>query len=252
MSNPQRKTIVFFRGNIDDEIEAHDAGFDAVNVPVLQTRLTGQTELYAALTDKTLLFDSIVATSKRAIEALAVVWETIDEDIKATWRLRPFYVVGPSSNEFLLQLGLQPFGFESGNAEALANYIIAEGKSSNLLFLRGDKTLNTLVSRLNDAERDIKVESVIVYKTLPIALPQLYATLCDVYARFHVSWFTFFSPSGVKIVVEDTDEDHWNGVKVACIGKTTKAALIDSNIIPSAVAESPNAKSLLAAIINAE
>ncbi|KAI9330636.1 tetrapyrrole biosynthesis, uroporphyrinogen III synthase [Obelidium mucronatum] len=252
--------VVFLRSNDDDKPDAYTTaaskrGFESFNLPLLRTQLSSNA-LQSLLNNpsKPQQTDAIVATSKRAIESLSNAWSHIGSTLQKSWTQKPFFVVGPSSNQPLEQLGFHPEGSETGNADDLASFIIHhEARPSRILFLRGDKTLDTLTKRLSQhTDRSITVESLVVYETVSESVELVRQSLMDLLsAHQQQTWISFFSPSGVSILLQFRNE--WkHKVWIACIGQTTKKALVDVGVEVHAVAQSPNAESLMTAIIEAQ
>ncbi|KAJ3196335.1 hypothetical protein HK101_009251 [Irineochytrium annulatum] len=163
---------------------------------------------------------------------------------------KPLYVVGKGTSRLLEARGLTTVGSDTGSADALADVIIEHRGSANgsLLFLRGDKTLDTLSQKLK--EYDIGIEELVVYETAesPTFRHELECTVVNGNAP-PPDWIVFFSPSGFDIVVPLVkDMGWWVDVKVASIGKTTARHITNHGGRVHAQAESPNPEKLLIAI----
>ncbi|KAJ3390644.1 hypothetical protein HDU84_007195 [Entophlyctis sp. JEL0112] len=254
----QRSSILFVRGNKDGDdaagsanaapdpyiAAAHDAGYAALTVPIIETSFENINALVALLENNASQFTGIVATSKRAVEAMTA---------------------------FVEALGFVPLGYDSGNAEKLADFIIAHQKdqvgsasmqgSQRILFLRGDKTLGTVNTKL--AAAGISVTEMEVYATRVSATVTM--DLREAIMRLQRSivaseaeqipggalWVAVFSPSGTPAVVAAL-RDLGVAARIASIGATSSAGLSRAGVVVDAQARAPTALELVRAVQEAD
>ncbi|KAJ3356640.1 hypothetical protein HDU83_000502 [Entophlyctis luteolus] len=274
----QRSSILFVRGNKDGDdaagsanaapdpyiAAAHDAGYAALTVPIIETSFENINALVALLENNASQFTGIVATSKRAVEAMTVAWRSVvNAGTADQWIKLPFYIVGASSKAFVEALGFVPLGYDSGNAEKLADFIIAHQKdqvgsasmqgSQRILFLRGDKTLGTVNTKL--AAAGISVTEMEVYATRVSATVTM--DLREAIMRLQRSivaseaeqipggalWVAVFSPSGTPAVVAAL-RDLGVAARIASIGATSSAGLSRAGVVVDAQARAPTALEL--------
>ena len=216
----------------DDPFERalRGAGFDAVSVPVLRFAFVQEAVLRARLAQPE-RYGGLLVTSPRTAEALERV------GVPAAWQQRRVFAVGPRTAEALRQLGLRPEGAETGSADVLARYLLAQPPAAPLLFLAGDRRRDTLPEALRAA--GLAFDEVTVYRTLPDA--DLGPFIAE-----PPGWLVFFSPSGVEAV--DEGGLALARFRLAAIGATTAAALAERGLPVAAVAASPTPAALAAAL----
>ncbi|CAG8545924.1 6099_t:CDS:10, partial [Ambispora leptoticha] len=244
-----------------------DKNNESINMPELSTLLKNGPD--------TSKIWGIVVTSQRAVKALVEAWKAAENDIsheiQIKWKSLPFFVVGNMTASIATRdLGFTPIGAkESGNAELLADFIVdfytnnkdnnaTEIFTSSLLFLVGDKHLDTLVNKLKPT--GINLRELTVYESTSI--PDFTRELQNTYdndglntnqvkeKRIPFNWVVFFSPSGVDLALPALKNlRFWKWIKVAAIGPTTKEHLImNKSINVSAVSPKPDSQSLAKAI----
>lgn len=211
-----------------------DAGFEARCEPVLRFAFPNQEALHERLADGA--YTGLIATSPRVGRALHPLFRD-HSDLRAAWRQRPAYAVGPKTASWLRRLGLSVRGEEAGDAKALANRIIADAPTGRLLFLSGNRRRNALPDRLRAA--DVPFDEQVVYETHTRSAIDLPAPGPD-------TWLVFFSPSGLE-ATRRAGADLCD-YRVAAIGPTTAGALRDAGVPVAATADEPAPAPLTAAL----
>lgn len=180
------------------------------------------------------------------------------DQIREAWQRKPVYVVGEGTAAPVAALGFQPLGQTSGNADKLAELIVADLSNRpdpglgqrTVLFLSGDKRRDVLFQRL--PERGIQVAEISVYATGPVTnFGSLLEAQVDQVGS--PQWVAFFSPSGVDVALKPCQNSSWwsTGVKVASIGPTTSAKLREVAIDVAAEAKQPGPEPLAHAVLEA-
>ena len=141
-----------------------DNGFEIINLPLIETKpLDDLSDFEVKLKDVS-KFDGIFLTSKNAAQILA---EKLDElNINFPGKV---YVLGKRSFEILRSKDLYLVFFDDANtAEEMLEKISAnELKNKNFLFVRGEKSLETIPNFLSEIAT---IEESIVYGNEPISL----------------------------------------------------------------------------------
>ena len=218
-------SIVFFKEEkVQDPYRTlfEENGYKVQFVPVLSTRFVNQHKL-KSLTEK---YAGVVVTSQKSVQATALVHENV-----SYLKCIPFYCVGEATAKAVEDLGFYSVGGNTGNSEALAEFII-QNYSGNLplLLLTGDKTLDHIPTRLSREQ--------IPYETL-----QVYETQNDRKDILVENGFVvIFSPSGL-----DSINIKGKPTYIA-IGPTTSNALRNANI-EHLVSKKPNANGILETIL---
>jgi uroporphyrinogen-III synthase len=205
-------------------------GFAAACIPVLRFDIVRSGELAARLV-RPEQYGGLVATSQRAVEALAQ-----HARLLAPWADRATYAVGPATADAIRRLGL-PTVAEEPTAERLAQRIIENHTAEPLLFLAGNRRLDTLPDALWEA--GVAFEELEVYRSVPVPP--------EVPSSMNVSWAVFFSPSGVDAAL-GSPAFPWDRIRTAAIGDTTAAALRSIGRAPAAVAHEPAPEALARAL----
>lgn len=228
-------------------------GWRAVCVPALAFTYPHQAALRARLADAG-GYAGLVATSPRAVEALARALDALPAAVRAAWTRRPAYAVGPRTAARLRALGFAPTGADAGTADALAATLAqahappaAASEDANeadaadarpLLFLAGNRRRDALPEGLRAAG-------------VPFAEATVYVTAVrDDLALPPARWVAFFSPSGLDAFQASggAPEAH----RHATLGPTTAAALRDAGLAVHAVADAPTPAALVHAVRTAE
>ncbi|KAL7278482.1 hypothetical protein ACG7TL_007481 [Trametes sanguinea] len=263
-------------GGPDKYEEAFRArGFRPVSVPVLETVHRNLDKLAEVVRRRGRLpgdnadarYAGVIVTSGRACEA----WQTVVHDLSQessssgdaedgqTWAAVPFYAVGAATATALSSIGSaypsSPHaphdirgGAESGTAEKLAHFILADLARSptrhgkTLLYLTGDKNRDTLPRILS--EGGLELESLQVYATQGSNPAEPW-------------WIVYFAPSAAKSVSPTIDKyfdsPRTDGMspfakrraRIAAIGPTTSTFLREElGMEVAVVAEKPTPESL--------
>jgi uroporphyrinogen-III synthase len=213
-------------------------------------------------------YGGIIFTSQRAVQAFTHVIKNLETRGSNTGldNTAVLYVVGPATARALEPLGLpcEILGEETGNGDALANFIISnyktrwrEAEKPALLFLVGEQRRDVIPRSLQSqhlkATDRIRVEEVEVYKTAEH--PDFGKEFRRIW-RSNASqpqWVVVFSPTGCSTVLHVISTDgHHSKTKVATIGPTTRAHLLEEyGFVANAVANKPTPEGLAAAIHDA-
>lgn len=198
-------------------------------------------------------YGGLIFTSQRAVEAFASVVHRLREqrfDVSSAFSSDlPAYVVGPATARGVraLELPCRIVGEETGNGDALAQYILANHSADRahpLLFPVGEQRRDiipkTLQSESLPVEQRIGVEELTVYETGEMASfrEDFVRALNDARAENKAKqWVVVFSPTGCRAMLQgiglcDNDGNILNDVisqsrttRIATIGPTTKAYL---------------------------
>lgn len=226
--------------------------FDCIFVPVLEHCFVNLNQLKSSMIEHSREYSALVVTSKRAVDALGAIWESIDQSIRTDWSSKPTFTVGPSTANAVRKLGLCATGESSGCAQQLSQLIINHYKENphvkpKLLFLAGDKRRDELPNLMKSAS--IPVDEINVYQT------QLRSDLDQCLQRIittsKLDWVVLFSPSGSSaydIISHRLSETELP--RLAAIGDTTSKHLKDRGYRVHAVADKPDAYHLTRAVVD--
>ncbi|MBX2818816.1 MAG: uroporphyrinogen-III synthase [Rhodothermaceae bacterium] len=234
--------IYFFKNPVDnDPYEAlfREMGWVTHSIPILAFEFVNKKELEEQLKNAD-AYSGLIWTSMRGVQA--VQEHALDPELLAWWRGKPIYVVGPATKRAVELLGLSPVGEDTGNAEALAHFIVQHhtDKEKPLLFICGSSRRDELPSILHTTPIGLK-ECVVyhTHATAPTNLEQLEAP--DV--------VVFFSPSGVH-ALEGSWPSRWGGADIVSIGPRTTEALNDAGREVLSTSIHPTPESLLEAVLH--
>lgn len=232
--------IYFFRNPVDDDpYEAlfREKGWITDSIPVLEFEFVNQAGLEKALKNGD-DYSGLICTSTRGVQAVQEC--SMDLELLANWKSKPIYVVGPATKRAVEFLGLSATGDDTGNAEALAHFILQNhtDTAKPLLFICGSSRRDELPSILSSSP--IGLEECVVYHTH--AVPPKNLELLEV-----PDVVVFFSPSGVQ-VVETSWPSHWGAAGIVSIGPRTTEALKNAGREVVATSEHPTPESLLEAV----
>lgn len=191
-------------------------------------------------------FHVIIVTSQRAVECLQQCLESpkMSEQVRNFTLLLPVYTVGPSTSQYLTNIGFKHvYGKESGNGHRLSELIVASvDKSCKIIYFTGEIRKDIIPGNLR--AQQMSFEEVVVYSTQElnhVDPHQLIQTDCT-----DVDWVVFFSSQGTKGIVETIKRvQQQRPVKVGVIGPTTNQYLLENDIDVTFVCESPTADNLL-------
>lgn len=209
------------------------AGFQLLHVPVLRYENVSDWEPVPRV-------DAVVLTSPRAAAALHAC-DDRNRLFPPNARRIPWFSMGPATCSAIEKLGIRGVNVVSGSATKLAEEIIRQG-IERIAFFAGEPHRTELTQIVEHA--GISVEKRIVYRSLK----NLTIDMLDLDTP---NWAVFFSPRGVEVVSGAPGPD-WRTVQIAAIGRTTASAVRKRNWNLAAVAEQPDAESLIAAIQSAQ
>lgn len=263
--------------------------FDPYFVPVLQHRFVppGLEKLQSLIQSRSISnddnarFGGLIFTSQRAVEAFTKLHQ--DHQQTSTWaHLKdvPVYSVGPATTRGLRAVemsseGLQVFGEETGNGEALAHYILDHyhgwypnrDPKPGLFFPVGEQRRDIIPKTLMDGtlppNRRIDVHEEIVYGTgVMESFPEDFASVLEETKHAEERWVVVFSPTGCDHMLRglgllddrpegiETDAKRDGKTFVVTIGPTTQAYLRDTlNFEPDVCAEKPSPEGILQGIL---
>ena len=197
-------------------------GYQVQFLPVLSTRFVNLQRLKSLSGS----FAGVVITSQKSVQAAALVHENLSF-LKGI----PFYCVGEATADSVKDLGFCSVGENTGNSEALADFIVQKYSGGHpLLLLTGDKTLDQIPQRL-------------LRERIPFETLQVYETQNERQNIFVESGFVVvFSPSGLDSISIQGSPTY------IAIGTTTSKALCNANIT-HLVCKKPNANGILDTIL---
>ncbi|KAK3799521.1 hypothetical protein RRG08_052706 [Elysia crispata] len=244
-----KKTVFLFKSPKESEPDKfaealRHAGLTCVNIPVLSFRFINQEDLKSNLS-AIHLFSAIIFTSVRAVEAVKNIIQELDVHLNA-YNLQSF-AVGHTTVEAARKAGFNPQGEESGNSQALCDFILHHVSSTdNRPFLYPCSNLHrdTLKEVLTTNGKDVK--EIVAYETCPN--DQMKEALEEAIQKQGLpDYVVFFSPSGFQYTVDGIGGNiiHLDRVKIVAIGPTTEKAICDQGYTPFAKAEKPDPQSLL-------
>ncbi|XP_073969932.1 uroporphyrinogen-III synthase-like isoform X2 [Rhodnius prolixus] len=184
----------------------------------------------------------IIFSSPRCVKAVSMAADDITK-----WENHRIFVVGEKTGKLVeTDLGLRTEGGSSGNAKALAEYILKQDINKPLLLPCGNLSRETLSKTLNDG--GIKFDRIVVYTT--ITNPNVESNIKEVFDKLKIRYILYFSPSAVNVTFPiftklglDLDLIKW-----AAIGPTTESELLKHSVQVTIVAESPTPEHFAAAL----
>ena len=220
-------------------------------------------------------YDGLIFTSQRAVEAFSSVVTYLQDDCARRGEdtslshllptSLPLYVVGPATARGLraLNLACNVLGEETGNADALASFILDNHNSArNLLFLVGEKrrdVIPTILSSDELGDRKFSIEEWVTYETTEAgSFPSDFRVAVEpLLGKGENHWVVVFSPTGCKAVLETLElvgkewesDGRGRNIKIITIGPTTRDYLIDHfGFEPDACATRPSPEGIAQAI----
>ncbi|MFT3680987.1 MAG: uroporphyrinogen-III synthase [Ferruginibacter sp.] len=160
--------------------EAAESGVIIETVSFIETEPIQSVEVQQEIENVLLQSAVVVFTSMNAVEAVAAELEGQQPD----WSI---YCIGTSTQKLVVQyFGEHTIAGTAPDASELADMIVEEDLSDEVVFFCGDQRRDELPSILNDAAID--VNEIVVYQT--IELPHI--------IQKEYGGILFFSPSAVK------------------------------------------------------
>lgn len=215
-------------GYLAEEAEANNIHTDIISF--IKTEAIQSIEVQQEIEQALLQTTIVVFTSRNAIEAVAVELE----DQEPEWII---YCVGNKTKELAAEyFGEEKIYGSADSAEELAELIIEEDITDEIIFFCGDQRRDELPDLLRD--HDIDVNEIVVYQT--IIIPQKITT--------HYDGILFYSPSGVEgfFSVNKIDKK----TILFAIGNTTSNAIkkySDNKII---ISKSPDKEQMIREMVN--
>lgn len=219
--------------------------FEVVNLPLIKTKPLDDLSDFEAKLKTADRFDGIFLTSKNAAQVLA---QRLDElNIRFAGKV---YVLGKRSFEILRSKKLDLVFFEEANnaEEMLAKIPAAELENKKFLFIRGEKSLDTIPNFLRNLAT---VDESIVYTNEPVLLGL--DTISEIYeaiGRSEIEVVCFFSPSGAETFLTKFGADILHQTNIATIGKTTADFFERQSIKVDFVSSKSNAENFAIEMIN--
>lgn len=190
--------------------------FEIVNLPLIETKPLDDLTDFEAKLEAIENYDGIFLTSQNAAQILAKKFN----ELKVSFNGK-LYVLGKRSFGILKDKNLNLVFYEEANSagEMLEKTAIDELRNKNFLFVRGEKSLETIPKLLSDFA---VVDESIVYTNEPVH-PGL-NKIMEVIKSIENSEFEavcFFSPSAAENFLTKFGAEILHQTKIATIGKTT-------------------------------
>lgn len=219
-------------------------GFEIINLPTIETKPLEDLSDFETKLETIENYDGIFITSKIAAQILA---QKIDElNINFAGKV---YVLGKRSFEILQSKGLNLVFFEEANTAAEMLEKISHGKLKNkhFLFIRGEKSLETIPNFLADFA---VCDETIVYQNQQTLLGlDRILEISELFEASEIEAICFFSPSGAESFSGEFSEQFSQNVKIAVIGKTTAQFFEKQNLRVDFVSTKSTAKDFAESLI---
>jgi uroporphyrinogen-III synthase len=193
-------------------------------------------------------YEGMIFTSLRSVQAVHKAVES-EPELLERWQQKSNFSVGESTSESSKNLlTLETKGQSSGNAQALASFIVdsySEKPTKPFLFPSGNLKQETLEKSLK--ENSFEVENVEIYET--VQHPELKESI-ERLKDMKVEFFVFFSPSGIKFSLPILGKLQMNlaEIKLIAIGPSTKKSLDENGLPCHRMCAKPMPESLLEAL----
>ncbi|BFZ01149.1 hypothetical protein BsWGS_04188 [Bradybaena similaris] len=248
-NSQKKKTVFLFKSPKENEVDKftesiEEVGFSCATIPVLSFRFVNQSLLRNHLS-AIHLFSAIIFTSVRSVEAVVSIAKELD--MKKSIFQKQSFVVGSTTADAAKQWGFSPKGENSGNAKALAEFILHEvgpDKSKALLYPCSNIHRDTLPDILTS--HGLSLTEVVSYETCPSE--NMEEALQEALRLQGLpDYVVFFSPSGFQYTQKVIAKDllHLDKVKIIALGPATYKSIYDSGFTPFGMAEKPDPQSLL-------
>ncbi|CAG5133370.1 unnamed protein product [Candidula unifasciata] len=245
----KKKTVFLFKSPKENEVDKftesiEEAGFSCVTIPVLSFRFINQSLLRSHLS-AIHLFSAIIFTSVRSVEAVVSVAKELETE-KSIFQKQSF-VVGNTTADAAKRSGFSPKGENSGNAKALAEFILHEvgpDKTKPLLYPCSNIHRDTLPGILTS--HGLNLTEVVSYETCPNE--NMEEALREALTLQGLpDYAVFFSPSSFQYTQKAVAKDllHLDNVKIIALGPATYKSVCDCGFTPFGMAEKPEPQSLL-------
>lgn len=210
------------------------AGFTPRFHPVLQFTPQAEKELRDVLKEGA-PFTHAILSSAQAVKALQNQWQ--HESMNLLWSQKGWFVVGKKTAKALSVLvSVDPV--VEDNAELLSEQLRnnLNGQQHNVIFFAGNQALSTIPRTLEEAV--IPYRRINVYQT---------TTKCPPWTRANNEVLCFFSPSGVRAVVESGCCNVQTDIAVA-FGPSTERKLRECGFNRLVVCAAPTPEQLRVAV----
>lgn len=185
--------------------------------------------------------EAVVVTSQRAVEALSQTANV--ENILN----KPVFTVGPATADRLRDCGfLNVKGENTGNGQTLSDEVLPQQPYSKYIFFTGVVHRDIIPKKLESMGATVIQKVVYDTTSRKDCTERLREKVGQ--AGDRTPWVVFFSPSGVKEIVEELQNFPRDSFKIASIGPTTEAYLRENQLIPDCVSEKPTPQHLHQAI----
>ncbi|KAG2218568.1 hypothetical protein INT45_014157 [Circinella minor] len=256
VNNNNNNNILLFKAkeenNDEYQIQFEKYNYSLQFIPVLDSK-SESISFIQELLSKPPVHGSVIFTSQRSVDTWRqAIKPTSHYTIHSQWRSLRLFIVGSKTAEKVIALDFfhhAPIVHE--RAVQLAPEmipIIQQLENKSVLFLAGDKRLNELPTRLNEAH--ISFQEVRTYCTCPHAelTQRLKEHIGQEEEKQLVDWAVFFSPSGVNYVLERNHAFLKSIPKLAAIGETTADHMIQCGLKVTLISPKPRATELSIAL----
>lgn len=220
--------------------------------------------------------NGLILTSHRSVQAMSEAYDlilkqglSVTENVMNEWNQLPVYMVGPHTAKVLSQFTLfnrhsskEDHWMIAPRASELIKPLIEQQQQQRqqggkLLFLAGDKRRDLIPTELHAAHLDfLELQSYVTCAHPDLSFNASHLLLDSTAAA---DWFVYFSPSGLKFLLDSMDSDTKQSLfnacqsgqsKIASIGPTTSDYILNQFNFPAHVmAQEPDAQHLLDAIL---
>jgi uroporphyrinogen-III synthase len=264
---PHKKRVILFKKkDLNDKYyqQLIKNNFDTEFIPVLDHKLVNIDAIKTIIQNGPIKEQlcAMVLTSQRSVEAINKAYNeliSLDQHVRDEWNSIPIYIVGPQTADALGHLPLfqnyrkdHHWIIAPRASELIKSFSNSHNFKSTVLFLAGDKRREIIPEALNAAH--ISFREIKSYVTC--AHPDLAHRIKkddDNTLLQAADWTVYFSPSGLKFLLNHLDENtHFLAKsKIASIGPTTSDYIINElGLNVHVEAEKPDAEHLVDAMIN--
>jgi uroporphyrinogen-III synthase len=229
---PQNKITILSTGPLDETLitEAAEQGIEIDVRAFIETEAIQSIEVQQEIEQVLLQSATIVFTSMSAVEAVA---EYMTEEIP-DWMI---YCIGQTTQQLVKNyFGTDCIAGIADNAAGLAELIIEEAYTDEVIFFCGDQRRDELPEILNS--HDIGVTEIMVYHTI--------ATPHGISKQYN--GILFFSPSAVSSFFSKNKVS--NQTMLFAIGNTTAAAIKKHAVASVIISDKPGKENLVEKAIN--
>ena len=180
---------------------------------------------------------AIIFTSRNAVDHFFRICKEAKIEVPA--EMKYFCITEQTSNYLQKYIVIRKRKIFVGTKTAIELLeLIKKHKTEKFLFPCSDKRRNDIPEFMKVS--DLQLTEAVMYETVPSDLSDLEEVFYDVIA--------FFSPSGIKSLLENFPDFTQNNTRIAAFGPTTAKAVFDANLILDIEAPLPNAPSMTGAL----